>query len=300
MKNRKFLVETFSYRKTQQLLVIITFTTIPILLLALFTYLPFIKMVQFSFYKMKYTGSRKFIGLDNYANVFSRTDTRKALLNTFYYMGAGLVQLATALFLATCLSQKMKGGNIYKAVLFFPYLICGLAVGFIFKYFYTRGAVLDSTLQIFGIPLERLPYWLKNPRINNLSIAFSSYWRYTGQSMVLFIGAMQSVSPEFHEASAIDGASHWQQFWRITMPSIRPIVIINVMLSIKGAFSAFEGPYAITYGLNGTATPVVLMHQLAHELGKVGLASAMAVLLLSLILFCTYLQKTVTDHIFKD
>ena len=215
-------------------------------------------------------------------------------------MISGLVQLIVALTLAAVLSRRVRGGNIYKAIFFFPYLICGLAVGFIFKYFYTRGAVLDTTLQLFGFSLDSLPYWLKNPSINNISIAFSSFWRYTGQSMVLFIGAMQSVSPEFYEASAIDGATHWQQFKYITLPSIRPIIIINVMLSIKGAFSAFEGPYTITYGLNGTSTPVVLMHQLAHELGKVGLASSMAVVLLFIILMVTFLQKVITDRLFKE
>jgi ABC-type sugar transport system permease subunit len=286
--------------KRQRNLVILVFSAIPVLLLVLFTYLPFEKMIEFSFFKMKYLGPREFVGLDNYKNVFTRKDTLKALLNSFYYVGSGLLELALALLFANILCGKVRGKNFFKATLFFPYLICGLAVGFIFRFFYTRGAVLDSFLHFFGIPLDKLPYWLKDQKINNFSIAFTSLWRYTGRSMVLFIGAIQSVSPEYFEASSIDGATKWQQFRYITMPTIRPIVMINVMLSIKGAFSAFEGPFVVTYGLNGTATSVVIMHQLAHEFGKVGLASAMAIVLLAIILLLSWLQQKLYNHFFKE
>ncbi|MDD4010968.1 MAG: sugar ABC transporter permease [Sphaerochaetaceae bacterium] len=293
MTTKNGLQHFFSERRHQQALVIMVFSLVPVTLLVLFTYLPFAKMVEFSFFKMKYIGPRTFVGLDNYAQVFSRTDTVKALLNCFYYMGAGVIQLSLSLFFACLLSFKLKGSSFFKATLFIPYLVCSLAVGFIFKFFYSRGLVLDTVLQGLGINLESLPYWLKDRAVNNYSIAATSIWRYMGQSMVLYIGAIQSISPEFFEASSIDGATQWQQFRYIMLPHLKPIVALTILLMIKGSFSAFEGPYVITYGMNGTATPVVLMHQLAHEANKVGLASAMAVVLLALILLVSWIQKII-------
>jgi multiple sugar transport system permease protein len=280
-------------RETQKWLVVITFSLVPMALLVTFTYLPFLKMIQFSFYKMRYIGPRTFIGLKNYRDVFSRTDTIAALLNSFYYMGAGVIQLSLSLYFATILSFKVRGGNFFKATLFFPYLVCGIAMGFIFRYFYTRGMVLDSVLGLIGFDKASLPFWLRERSINNYSIAATSIWRYMGQSMVLFIGAIQSISPEFYEAAEIDGANRFQQFTHIILPMLKPIITLNVLLMVKGSFSAFEGPYVITNGMNGTATFVVLMHQLAHEAGKVGLASAMAIVLLAIILLGTLAQKVI-------
>ncbi|HKM08461.1 MAG TPA: sugar ABC transporter permease [Sphaerochaeta sp.] len=287
-------------RQVQQGIVIVTFSFIPLLLLATFTYLPFAKMMEFSLYKMKYIGPRTFIGLKNYRDVFLRTDTKAALLNSFYYMGAGVIQLTLALYFAAILSFKVTFEKFFKASLFFPYLVCGIAMGFIFRFFYTRGLVLDSVLELIGFEKSRLPYWLKERSINNYSIAATSVWRYMGQSMVLFIGAIQSISPEFYEAAEIDGATRLQQFRHIVFPFIKPIVTLNVMLMIKGSFSAFEGPYVVTNGMNGTATFVVLMHQLAHEAGKVGLASAMAIVLLVVILLGTALQKVLYNLFFSE
>ncbi|WP_320121912.1 sugar ABC transporter permease [uncultured Sphaerochaeta sp.] len=287
-------------REVQKWMVIVTFTLTPLALLIIFTYLPFAKMIEFSFFKMKYLGPRNFVGFKNYQDVFTRTDTRAAILNSFYYMGAGVIQLSLALYFATVLSFKVRCGNFFKATLFFPFLVCGIAMGFIFRYFYTRGLVLDSVLALVGFDKELLPFWLGERSINNYSIAATSIWRYMGQSMVLFIGAIQSISPEFYEAAEIDGATRMQQFRYIIFPMLKPIITLNIMLMIKGSFSAFEGPYVITNGMNGTATFVVLMHQLAHEAGKVGLASAMAIVLLLIIIIGTILQKFLYNLLFSE
>ena len=145
-------------RKGQQALICAAFIIIPLLLLFVFTYLPFGKMVQFSFFKMKYTGRRTYVGLQNYVDVFSRKDCFGALKLCLYYIVGALIQLVIALFLATILSFKVKGGNLFKGLLFFPYLISGIAIGFIFKFFYTRGFVFDTILQWCGFKLENLPW----------------------------------------------------------------------------------------------------------------------------------------------
>ena len=281
----------FTTRKGSRILVMITFMAFPLLLLLVFTYLPFFRMVQFSFYDMGYIGKRVFVGLKNYRNVFVRDDCFGALKLSGYYLVGAFVQLGLALFFASILSQKMRGGGVFKGLLFFPFLVCGIAVGFIFKFFYTRGFVLDMVLQWCGFRLEQLPYWLRDTKVNNVSLAATSLWRYMGQNMVLFIGAISSVDSELYEAASTDGANGWQSFKHITFPGIKTIVVLNIILSISGSLSVFEPPYVTTGGEFGTATYFVVMDKLAHVSQKVGLASAMAVVLMLLILLVTSVQK---------
>ena len=290
-------------RKGQQTLIILAFTIIPLVLLAAFTYVPFAEMVKFSFYKMKYStpvDKRVFVGWKNYIEVFRNKDIFASLWLSLYYMVGSVVQLALPLFLATILSFKTRGGNLFKGLMFFPYLISGIAIGFIFKYFYTRGFVFDSILGWFGFELDSLPYWLRDQKINTWSLVATTVWRYFGNNMVLFIGAIMSVDSEMYEAAELDGANKFQQFVHIILPSIKTIVTLNVILSITGALSAFEQPFVITGGSNGTATYFTNMNNIAHTSQKVGLASAMAVVLLLIIFACTILQKLFFKYVYRN
>ena len=249
-------------RKKRQLQVIVAFTIVPLFLLILFTYYPFLEML--------------------------------------YYMVGSVVQVALALYFATIFCFKVKGENLWKGFIFFPYLINGIAIGFIFKFFYTRGFVLDTVLQAIGFDLENLPYWLKDQSINNWSLVFTSVWRYMGSNMVLFLGAMMSVDNTLYEAASLDGANKWQTFRYIILPSIKTIVTLNIILSITGSLSAFEPPYVITSGANGTATFFVVMNDIAHTSQKVGLASAMAVFLLVVIFIAKFIQDALFKYIFRN
>lgn len=299
-KQKRTFGEWARSRDGQKVFVMVAFMIVPLFLLFLFTYLPFAEMVSYSFYNMKYVGARKFVGLKNYVKVFTRDDCFGALKLSLYYMLGSVVQLGIALYLATILSFKTRGGSLFKGFMFFPFLINGIAVGFIFKFFYTRGFVFDTVLQWCGFQLDNLPYWLKDQRINNFSLVATSVWRYFGQNMVLFIGAIMSVDPELYEASMLDGANKWHQFRYIILPSIKTILTLNVILSITGSLSAFEPPYVITDGANGTGTYFVIMHEIAHTQQKVGLASAMAVVLLAIILLVTVAQKLFFKYVFKN
>ena len=300
---RKPFMEWLKSRKGQKWIVIFVFMLVPLALLLLFTYLPFAEMVRFSFYNIKYTetpGPDNYVGLRNYIEVFKRSECFKSLAVSLYYMGGAIIQLALALFFATMMVFKVKGSSIFKGCMFFPYLICGIAVGFIFKFFYARGFVLDSILQMFGMNLESIPMWLQDQSINNISLAATSVWRYTGQNMVLFLGAMMSVDADLYEAASLDGANRWHQFRYIILPSIKSIVVLNLILSISGSLRAFEPPYVITNGTMGTGTYFVIMNRLAHENQKVGLACAMAIVLLAIIILCTVGQKLFFKYAFDD
>ena len=281
--------------------IIVLFCALPIALLVVFTYLPFFQMCGYSFYKMKYIGTPKFIGLKNYTDIFTRPDLLATLKLSLYYMVGALIQVALALYLATVLAFKVKGGSFFKGAMFFPYLINGIAIGFIFKFFYTRGFVLDTVLGWLGVDMESLPYWLRDQSINNWSLVATSVWKYFGQNMVLFIGAMMSVDASLYEAADLDGANKWQQFKYIMLPSIKTIVMLNLIMSITGSLSAFEPAYVIaSKGANGTATYFVKMHEVAHTSQKIGQASAMAVVLLLIIFAATILQKLFFKYVFKS
>ncbi len=266
--------------KTQRVLIMVSFMAAPLILLALFTYVPFLKMIQFSLYNRDYLSMGRFVGLQNYIDVFQREDIFGTLLVSVYYM--------------------VGGEGIYKACMFFPYLICGIAVGFIFKFFYVQGGVLDSILMLFGMSQENIPLWLENEAINNPALVATSVWRYMGQNMVLFLGAMMSVNSDLYEAAALDGANKWQTFKHIILPSISTIVTLNLITSISGSLSAFEPPYVITNGRFGTGTYFVVMNRIAHENQKVGLACAMAVVLLAIIFVCTIIQKVLMRKLFPN
>ena len=283
-------------RKTnwQKVALIVTFSAVPLFLLILFTYVPFAKMLEFSFYNMSYTKNKGCVGFDNYMKIFSKEEYVQA-------MAGAVVQLSLALFFATLLTSGLKGSGIFKGIIFFPFLVNGIAIGYIFKFFYTRGFVLDTVLQAIGIPLESLPFWLRDQAVNNWSLVFTSVWKYCGQNMVLFIGAIASIDPTLYEAATIDGANKWQQFKAIILPGIKTVFMLNLILSITGSLSAFEPAYVVgSMGANGTATFFIKIHQMAHVSHKVGMACAMAMVLMVLILIFTAAQRLFFRYVMKD
>jgi ABC-type sugar transport system permease subunit len=279
-------------RKFQQKLVIITFLFVPLLLLITFTYLPFADMVKYSFFKWNGTSpTMEFVGLNNYKEVFTRREYLTVFKTSLYYLVGSFVQIALALYFAVILTGEIRGKNFFKGAIFFPYLINGVAIGFIFMYFFREMGTLDTLLIAIGVPAEKIPLWLGNPRIINYSLTGVSVWRYLGQNMIMFIGAIQSINGDLYEASSIDGASKWQQFRYIIFPGIKSIISLNMILAVKGAISVFEIPKIMTNGANGSSTFVLKTLETAFTVHKVGLASAMGVILLAIIMVITFIQK---------
>lgn len=230
-----------------------------------------------------------YTGTDNYVEIFTRPELFRVFFVSGYYLAASAVQIAAALYFATILSFNLRFRNVFKGILFFPYLINGVAIGFVFLYFFQDGGTLDSVLALFGHESDRA--WLGTETSANVSLAGVSVWRYTGLNFVLFLGAIQSIPGELYEAAEIDGANRWHQFRYIIAPGIRPVLSLSVILSISGSLSVFEIPYIMTGGATGTETFVIQTVKLAFQFNKTGLASAAAVVLLLIILAVTWLQR---------
>ncbi|MDQ0847098.1 carbohydrate ABC transporter permease [Streptomyces sp. V1I6] len=266
------------------------FLAVPLVLLITFTYVPMGNMIYYSFTDWDgISPDRNFTGVDNYSEIFTRPELFRVFFVSFYYLAASVVQIVIALYFATVLSFDLRFRNLFKGILFFPYLINGVAIGFVFLYFFQDGGTLDSVLSWFGADTDHA--WLGDPTSANTSLAGVSVWRFTGLNFVLFLGAIQSIPGELYEAAQLDGASRWQQFRHIIAPSIKPVLSLSIILAVSGSLSVFEIPYIMTGGATGTSTFVIQTVKLAFQFNKTGLASAAAVVLLLIILLITWIQR---------
>ncbi|MGR0319627.1 carbohydrate ABC transporter permease [Agromyces sp. ZXT2-3] len=262
-------------------------------LLITFTYVPVANMIWYSFTKWDGLDPvKEWVGTDNYVRVFTDPKYWQVFVVSLYYFVASFIQIGLALYFATILSFRTRFRNFFKGILFFPYLLNGVAVGFVFLYLFQPGGTLDSLLAIFGLQdLSR--HWIGDPDVANVSLAATSVWRFMGLNFVLFLGAIQSIPGELYEAAELDGANRWQQFRFIIAPGIKRIISLSFILAVAGSLSVFEIPFIMTGGANGTSTFVIQTVQSAFQFRQVGLASAMAVVLLVIVLVITWIQRRV-------
>jgi multiple sugar transport system permease protein len=279
--------------KRQKRVTALVFLVLPLTLLFVFSYLPALNMLRYSFAQWDGFGPiDKWVGFQNYIDIFTSHNNYFAVLGvSLYYFVGSIVQLTLALYFATLLSFKVRFKGFFKGILVFPSLINGVAIGFTFLIFFQGGGTLDTVVQALGVKTDDIPLWLGDRRLINISLTAVSVWRYFGLNLIWFLGAIQSIDPDLYEASALDGASRWGQFRYIIFPGIRPTIALASILSVSGALSVFEIPYVMTQGLNGSTTFVIQTVNLAFKLGQVGLASAMGIVLLILIIVVTVIQN---------
>ena len=267
------------------------FLLVPVGLLLLLTYTPVLNMFWYSVTDWDGLDKTKnFVGTENYLEVFTDPDNLRVFYVSLFYVVGSFVQMALALYFATILSFKVRFKNMWKGILFFPYLINGVAIGLIFLNFLKPGGGLDTVLMNTGLE-SLVRQWTGDPEVANYALAAVSVWRYTGLTFVMFLGAIQSINSDIYEAASLVGANRWHEFWHIILPSIRPIVGLAFILGISGSLSVFEIPFVMTGGSNGTETFVIRTVWMAFQRNMVGLASAMAVVLLVFVLLVTWLQR---------
>ena len=276
--------------KTQRKLIITLFLLIPLTLLFVFTYLPAINMIAYSFTDWKGYGAKNFVGMQNYINIFSDPEIFSVLKNSLYYFVGGLIQLGLSFVFAVILNSKIKGKGFFKSLFFFPYLINGVAISLMFLFFFQPSGTLDTVLSMLGLD-GMIRQWLGDAHYVNFSLAFTSIWRFFGYNFIIFLGALQSISDEVLEAADLDGAGDWQKIRYIYIPSVKRIVQLNLVLNISGAISVFEIPYIMTGGANGSSTFVIETMKTAFTYNKVGKASAMAVIVMLIVAAVAAIQN---------
>lgn len=273
----------------------------------------------------------QFVGLDNYRELLTEDGIRRkdfaiSIRNNLYYvLGVVPTQTMTALVLAVIVNQKrLKAKGFFRTAYYFPSITGSIAISLIFLFlFQTHGAVnalipfqdfnwlanpngiIHNLLGTLGVdsPPDWLDdtevmslslwEWVSGPSVAMASIMILSTWTTTGTFMLIFLAALQNISPSIEEAAELDGASAWQRFRYVTVPIMRPTITFVVTLGLLGTWQVFDQIFAISFGgpEKTTMTPAFLTYFQTFQNGKASLGAAMAVLLFFIIMAFTGLQR---------
>ena len=273
----------------------------------------------------------QWVGLDNYNRAFlgltdpARRGFVQSLYNVFWYALIVVpIQTALAIALAVMLNAPMRFKQFFRTIFYAPSVTSSVVITLIFIWLYLRTGYLnfflDRFLGVFGVDWEPVnwlgdprgliqlilapfgvdipseQWYLRGPSIAWMAIMFQNIFTTAPTFMIMFLAALQDINPTLYEAADIDGASGWQQFWRITLPLLRPIILLVVVLGTIGTLQVFDQVYLATQGgpLGTSLTPVFLVF--TEALGRqgpiqMGYASALAFILAVIIFAFTFLQR---------
>ena len=271
-------------------IIIVAFLLLPVIHLLVFSYIPILSNVYLSFTNYKGTGTPKWIGLKNYKRLLTDPQYIMVFKNCLWYMLVAIPQLVLAFVLAVFVNGKFRGLNFFKGVLIIPYLLNGVIVSTIFIIFFNNSGTLNLILETNGLGALK-QQWLQNLKLVNPAIASISIWRYYGMNFIMFFGGLQTIPSELFEAAAVDGCTKWQEIKYISIPAIRNVLFINILLSVSGSIQVFQIPYIMMNGSNGTTTPVIQIQQSAFADNRVGFAAALSIMVFVIVVIAVGLQS---------
>ncbi|WP_341280135.1 sugar ABC transporter permease [Paenibacillus sp. FSL H8-0537] len=199
----------------------------------------------------------KFIGLDNFQQIFSDKTLVLALKNTFIFaivtvIGKNVLGIA----LAIGLNMRLKSKNLLRAIFYSPSILSVLVISIVFTPMLRTDGTINKFLEAIGLGVIGQS-WLTDPTIVIWTVALVSIWQHTGFQMAIYLAGLQSISKEYYEAATIDGAGAWSTFSKITLPLLLPAININLMLTLIGGLKVFSEVFVLTGGGPGNASQVV-------------------------------------------
>ncbi|MCA0179197.1 MAG: sugar ABC transporter permease [Actinobacteria bacterium] len=262
----------------------------------------------------------------------ARQDFMTSLRNTFYYvLGVVPIQTALALLLAVLVNQKwLRGRTFFRTAFYFPSVVSSVAISLVFLFLFAGSGAINGVLAWFGVHgpnwfadprglihllgdlvgvwnIDSPPAglagtkvmnlslweWIKGPSVAMTAIMFQVIWTTAGTFMLMFIAALQDLPAEVEEAAMVDGANARQRFWNVTVPHLRPTILLVVTLGVIGTWQVFDQMYVMSQGKPSktTLTPAFLSYQAAFRDQKWGQGAAMAFLLFLLIFLLTQAQR---------
>jgi multiple sugar transport system permease protein len=258
--------------------------------LIVFHIIPLIWAGYISFTDFDGFGRNNFIAFDNYYSLFKDDELWGSLRNTAYYalltVGIGVT---TALLVALALNV-MKGKSFYRVFYFMPVITSTISMGVIWVWMLNGElGIINYILSVIGIDG---PSWLIDERWVIPSIALVGIWATLGKDMIIFLAGLQGISKSYYEASEIDGASGFKQFWHVTLPLLSPTTLFVTILALINSIQVFDQPYVMTGGGPGKSsyTLVYLIYNQAFVEFNMGRASAVAMILFAVILLITLIQ----------
>ena len=268
------------------LLIITVFFFVPVLSALI------VSLTDFDLYALADIRNLRFVGLDNYRQLLHAPQFWRAVANTGYFVAVG-VPLSLAASLASALlvnSRLAYCSAFFRTALFAPVVTTLVAVAVVWRYLlHTRYGLINYALAHVGIhPID----WLGDPHWALPAIILFAVWKNFGYNMVIFMAALHSIPVDLYEAARLDGASRWQEFGRITLPMLRPTLLLVSILTVAGYFQLFAEPYVMTQGgpLQSTVSVLYFMYEEGFKWWNLGSASAVAFLLFLMILAVTALQ----------
>jgi ABC-type sugar transport system permease subunit len=257
-----------------------------------FTLIPVVAAFALSFMEWTSFSAPKWIGLANFERMFASDSFWIALRNTVVYaLGHVPLTMALALLLAMLLNRKLKGIGFFRVAIFFPYITSLVAVAVVWNMLFSPDSgPINQFLGAIGI--ANPPGWTSSSDWAMPAVIITSVWRDMGYYMVLYLAGLQAIPTELYEAAEVDGASAWQRFWNVTIPSLRPTTFFVVVMLTVSSFKVFDLIVVMTNGGPGRSTTVLsqLIYQEGIGEGKFGYSSAISLVLFIIVLTVTVLQ----------
>ena len=241
------------------------------------------------------------VGLDNYAAMAADPVILTALKNNAIWTAVTLtVPLTLGLLLAVLLNGKVRGKPVLRLIFYTPAVLPLVSIASIWGWLYNpQYGAINELLRLVGLDSLAQP-WLGQDSTALAAVMVPAVWLRTGFPMLLYLAALQGIAPEMYEAATVDGATRWQQFWHITMPSLRPAHYIVLALSLIDSFKVFDMIYAMTYGGPGTATQVMgtWMYANVFQYYQAGYGTAIAVVItvIAVVVSIPYVLSQTKEH----
>jgi ABC-type sugar transport system permease subunit len=264
-----------------------------LLLYFVFKLAPMLGGIYLALLKWDGIAAPEFVGLRNFARIFSDEIIGMALWhNVLYAAGTVTAKIVLSLFLALLLNQALRGRTFYRTALFLPVVMSFVVVGILWSWLYnTQFGLINNLLTTVGLGVLAHD-WLGDPNSALWALMVVDTWKWYGFHMVIFLAGLQTIPLELYEAAHIDGASRRQQFLHITLPLLQPVMLVNVTLALMGAFNVFDIPYIMTEGGPANSTIVMALHIYIQgfKFYQFGYAAALSYVLLVLVTIIAAIQ----------
>jgi sn-glycerol 3-phosphate transport system permease protein len=255
----------------------------------LFVIYPVIYLIKLSFYKYNLMNKDKstFIGFDNFTQIFTREDFYSALTNTVVYtVGVVVLTMLLSLLIAIWLNKKTRFNAVVQAGIFTPHIISIVSVALVWMWLMEPNhGILNFLFKAIGLPPSS---WLQSSNTAMISVIIVSVWQNIGYYTLIIVAALQSVPPSIYEAAALDNASRFKMFYKITLPLISPQLFFILIIMTIGSFKVFDTVKIMTAGGPNNATTTLVYYIYEFRTNSIGYASATGVVLMAIIAILTF------------
>ncbi|MFF1922147.1 carbohydrate ABC transporter permease [Streptomyces sp. NPDC058221] len=286
-------------RRVRENLVAYLFLAAGVLCFALFSWYPIVRGVLLGFQQVTFAQPAQWVGLDNFQRLFDDPLFLTAWKNTGCFTLLALVFGFAAPFATAVVLNELRHGRSYlRMTVYLPVMLPPIVTMLLWRWFYDPGpGLFNNVLEVFHLPAQQ---WLESENLAMVSLVLVSTWANMGTTTLIYLAALGGIPGELYEAAELDGASVRQRLWHVTIPQMRFILMITLLLQVIGTMQVFVEPFVLTGGGpdDATVTVLLLLYRYAFVYNDFGLASAMSTLLFVVLgLFAgVYLRLTRTKN----